>query len=51
MGFVGFGAFWWMLRAGWTEGAARNALLLLMVLFENVHIGIAPQTKDEIKDI
>jgi magnesium-transporting ATPase (P-type) len=39
MGFVGFGAFWWMLRAGWTEATARNALLLLMVLFENVHIG------------
>lgn len=39
MGFVGFGAFWWMLRAGWTETAARNALLLLMVLFENIHIG------------
>jgi Ca2+-transporting ATPase len=39
MGLVGFGAFWWMLRAGWTEASARNALLLLMVLFENVHIG------------
>ena len=39
MGSVGFGAFWWMLRAGWTEATARNALLLLMVLFENVHIG------------
>ncbi len=39
MGFVGFGAFWWMIQAGWTEEAARNALLLLMVLFENVHIG------------
>ena len=39
MGFVGFGAFWWMLRAGWAEAEARNALLLLMVLFENVHIG------------
>ena len=39
MGCVGFGAFWWMLRAGWTEAAARNALLLLMVLFENVHLG------------
>jgi cbb3-type cytochrome oxidase maturation protein len=39
MGFVGFGAFWWMLRAGWSEDTARNALLLLMVLFENVHIG------------
>jgi magnesium-transporting ATPase (P-type) len=39
MGFVGFGAFWWMLRAGWTEPEARNALLMLMVFFENVHIG------------
>ena len=39
MGFAGFGVFWWMLRAGWTEAEARNALLLLMVLFENVHIG------------
>ncbi len=39
MGSVAFGAFWWMLRVGWTEAAARNALLLLMVLFENVHIG------------
>jgi cbb3-type cytochrome oxidase maturation protein len=39
MGFVGFSAFWWMLRAGWSEDVARNALLLLMVLFENVHIG------------
>ncbi len=39
MGSVGFGAFWWFLEAGWTEAAARNALLLLMVLFENVHLG------------
>lgn len=39
MGCVGFGAFWWMLQAGWSESTARNALLLLMVLFENVHIG------------
>lgn len=39
MGFVAFGAFWWMLRAGWSEDTSRNALLLLMVLFENVHIG------------
>ncbi|MHC4407735.1 MAG: cation-translocating P-type ATPase [Planctomycetota bacterium] len=39
IGGVGFAAFWWMIRAGWTEAAARNALLLLMVLFENVHIG------------
>ncbi len=39
MGLVGFAAFWWMLDAGWTTEAARNALLFLMVLFENVHIG------------
>jgi len=39
MAVVGAGAFWWMIREGWSEDAARNALLLLMVLFENVHIG------------
>lgn len=39
IGFVGFGAFWWMLKSGWSEASARNSLLLLMVLFENVHIG------------
>jgi P-type Ca2+ transporter type 2C len=39
MGGVSFAAFWWMLEAGWREAEARNAVLLLMVLFENVHIG------------
>ena len=39
IGTVGFGAYRWMLDAGWTIESARNALLLLMVLFENVHIG------------
>lgn len=39
MGFVGFSAFKGFLDAGWSEVSARNALLLLMVLFENVHIG------------
>ena len=38
MGFIGFGLFQWCLAAGWTEAAARNALLMLMVLFENVHL-------------
>ena len=28
-----------MIQNGWSEHSARNALLLLMVLFENVHIG------------
>jgi len=39
MGVVGSCAYWWMLQRGWDEAAARNALLLLMVLFETVHIG------------
>ena len=38
MGFVGFFYFFVLLRFGWSESSARNALLLLMVLFENVHI-------------
>jgi len=38
MGVVGFGLFSWCLSAGWSEDAARNALLMLMVLFENVHL-------------
>ena len=38
MGSVGFVVFQWLLSHGWTEYSARNALLLLMVLFENVHI-------------
>ncbi|AMV33648.1 putative cation-transporting ATPase F [Pirellula sp. SH-Sr6A] len=36
---VGTGAFWWMIQAGWSEASARNALLLLTVLFQNIHIG------------
>lgn len=39
MGFVGFGLFYFMMENGWSEHSARNALLLLMVLFENVHVG------------
>ncbi|MCC6511802.1 MAG: HAD-IC family P-type ATPase, partial [Pirellulaceae bacterium] len=39
MATVGVGAFWWMVQAGWSPDAARNGLLLLMVLFENIHIG------------
>ncbi len=38
MGVVGFGLFQWCLASGWSEEAARNALLMLMVLFENVHL-------------
>ena len=39
MAAVGVTAFWWMISAGWSHESARNALLLLLVLFENVHIG------------
>ncbi len=39
MATVGVAAFWWMIRAGWNDDSARNALLLLLVLFENIHIG------------
>ncbi len=39
MGLVGFGFFYYMIQNGWSEHSARNTLLLLMVLFENVHIG------------
>ena len=39
MGAVAFGVFAWMIRAGSSETSARNTVLLLMVLFENIHIG------------
>jgi len=39
MGVVSLGAFWWMIENGWPVADARNALLLLIVLFENVQIG------------
>lgn len=36
MTLVALGAWSWMVRAGWPEAQARNGLLLLMVLFENI---------------
>ncbi len=39
MGGVGFGVFAWLVSNGHTAAEARNVLLLLMVLFENFHIG------------
>jgi len=36
IGGTAFAGFDWMLRQGWTVEEARNGLLLLMVLFENV---------------
>ena len=48
MGVTGLLTFRWLLDTGWTESAARNALLLLMVLFENVHLG---NTRSETRSI
>ncbi len=39
MGGVAFLLFWNLIQAGVGETSARNSVLLLMVLFENVHIG------------
>ena len=36
MTIAGFATFYWLLSAGYSEAAARNLLLLLFVLFENV---------------
>jgi len=38
MGLLAFAVFTWQLNAGATEAGARNLTLLLMVLFENVHV-------------
>ena len=39
MGLVGFGLYAQLLQRGWPLEQARNALLLQMVLFENVQLG------------
>jgi len=38
IGVIGYGLFHWTIEQGWEPEHARNALLLLMVLFENVHL-------------
>ena len=38
MGLLAFGVFSWQLGAGASAESARNVTLLLMVLFENVHV-------------
>jgi magnesium-transporting ATPase (P-type) len=39
MGALAFGVFYWLSEMwGWDEFVVRNHLLLLMVLFENVHV-------------
>ncbi len=37
IGLVALGAWYWLLGNGWDEFAARNLIVLLMVLFENFH--------------
>jgi P-type Ca2+ transporter type 2C len=39
MATVSFTLFIWAIREGWELAAASNVLLLLMVLFENIHVG------------
>ena len=41
MGGISFAAFHWMLANGWQVFDARNGVLLLLVLFENVQAGNA----------
>ncbi|MBT3530417.1 MAG: HAD-IC family P-type ATPase [Gammaproteobacteria bacterium] len=38
MGCLAFAVFYWQIQQGVDEVAARNVTLLLMVLFENVHV-------------
>jgi magnesium-transporting ATPase (P-type) len=37
IGLIAFGTWFWLLSSGWEETAARNMVILLMVLLENVH--------------
>jgi P-type Ca2+ transporter type 2C len=36
IGGVSLATYWWLLSNGWTEQAARNSVVLLVVLFENI---------------
>ena len=38
IGILAFMTFWWLLKTGYSVEQARNSTLLLMVLFENVHV-------------
>lgn len=38
MGLLAFAAWFWTQQQGWPLDEARNAVLLLMVLLENVHV-------------
>jgi magnesium-transporting ATPase (P-type) len=38
MSIIAFITWYWLMHNNWNEGEARNIILLLMVLFENVHV-------------
>ncbi len=38
IGTVAFGVFYWLLQQGYNTEEARNGTMLLMVLFENIHV-------------
>ncbi len=38
MGLISYGSWAWMMGQGWPEGTARNTVLMLMVLLQNVHV-------------
>ncbi|PKL70728.1 MAG: ATPase [Methanomicrobiales archaeon HGW-Methanomicrobiales-1] len=38
IGLIAFGTWYWLLSSGWDETSARNLVILLMVLLENVHV-------------
>lgn len=48
MGISAFAVFYWVLSLGYSEDSARNITLLLMVLFENVHVFNSRSEKNSI---
>lgn len=38
MGIISYGSWAWMMAQGWPEGTARNTILMLMVLLQNIHV-------------
>lgn len=51
MGISAFSVFYWILSMGYSEDSARNITLLLMVLFENVHVFNSRSEKHSIFEI
>ncbi|MDH7497215.1 MAG: HAD-IC family P-type ATPase [Syntrophomonadaceae bacterium] len=51
MAGVAFLAWFWLLHSGWEEAQARNLLLLLMVLMENVHVFNCRSERESVFDV